>query len=167
MTDTAKCGFSNRVALHSLFSLFIVASSCGPSSSGECVQGERGCACQIGSVCESPAVCVDNLCSAADDHRLIVSGGENLRACELVLRDGATRIVSVEFDPEVQGQFSRRGKKTAIAFISAADRQIDGRAVHVRAVDDPDGVDALRIDQSECFDRNGNSVAGAAVTLSR
>ncbi len=75
--------------------------------------------------------------------------------------DGATELTSVRFDDSVRGASVRRGRRTAVTVISGEDSPI-GTGVTLGYLE---GDEPLTLEQTNCFDRQGESLGGALVTL--
>jgi len=86
---------------------------------------------------------------------------QDARACEFVVVDGATQLTSVRFEDSVRGASVRRGRRTAVTVISGEDHPI-GTGVSLGYLD---GDEPLTLEQTNCFDRQGESLGGALITL--
>lgn len=147
------------MSLRQAFILLVIClSGCGGGD--QCVPGQRDCACTALGACREGLDCHQNMCVRPQELAVQVLS-QDARACEFVVVDGATQLTSVRFDDSVRGASVRRGRRTAVTVISSEDRPI-GTGVSLGYLE---GDEPLTLEQTNCFDRQGESLGGALVTL--
>ena len=90
---------------------------------GDCLPGQRDCACSALGACSDGLDCHQNMCVRPQELTVQVLS-QDARACEFVVVDGATELTSVRFDDSVRGASVRRGRRTAVTVISGEDSPI-------------------------------------------
>ncbi len=153
----------HRQFVASVLAFVLIAFGCGPDGPGECVQGQRGCACTPLGDCGDDLVCHSQQCVETHRTALEVSA-LGARACEVLFQEGDSVIAEVDFRTGTRGSEARRGSKESIAFISEADTDLTGRGVEVRWLGNGSRPD-IEVLESECFDRLGHSIPGSSVSL--
>lgn len=136
-----------------------VLAGCGDGR-GDCMAGQRDCACTSLGTCSDGLDCHQNMCVRPRERTVQILSSD-ARACEFVVVDGSTRLTSVRFDESVRGASVRRGSRTAVTVVSVGDYPI-GTGVTLGY---QDGDEPLAVEQSTCFDRQGESLGGALVRL--
>lgn len=148
-----------RLLVATVVTLLAVASGCGDGS-GACVPGQRACACSALGACADGLDCHQNVCVRPLELTVRVLSPD-ARACEFVVVDGSTQLTSVRFDNSVQGAFIRRGRRTAVTVIARDDHPI-GSGVALAYLP---GEAPLALQQSTCFDRQGESLGSSLIEL--
>lgn len=143
---------------HTFILLVICLSAC--RGGDQCLPGQRDCTCSALGACNDGLDCHQNVCVRPQELTVQILSSE-ARACEFVVVDGATQLTSVRFDDSVRGASVRRGRRTAVTVISSEDRPI-GSGVSLGYLE---GDEPLTLEQTSCFDRQGESLGGGLVTL--
>jgi len=169
--EEAQRGVSVKRFLSVLFSpLWVISigsgtllvTGCGNRGGSDCLTREVGCLCSPTSECAEGLDCVSNSCVQPVESALEVNASD-ARACELVVRDGQSRVTGVSFADSAQGTEIRRGARTAITFVAREDRALAAPA-SLRTVGETRQLD-VTVEQSRCFDRGGNEIAGSSVSI--
>lgn len=91
--------------------------------------------------------------------------GASLRSCEFLLtNDSSVTQPQISFDADVMGRFKARGTRIALAWLAQKDAAIPATRF-VAVVQLKDGVKALKLTSSNCYDQKGAKVASPKVTL--
>ena len=154
--------WSPRLSLVLVFCGGLVGMGCGNGGGSDCLTREAGCPCSPTSECGAGLDCVSNLCVQPLESALEVNASD-ARACELVVRDGESRVTGVSFAEAAQGTEIRRGARTAITFVAREDRALAAPG-SLRTVGATRRTD-VTVEQSRCFDRGGNEIAGSSVSI--
>lgn len=137
---------------------------CGSDQGRSCPAGTPGCACGEDGSCDQGLVCVDDVCTGESRVGLSVSSAQ-ARSCEVLLVESGEggEIVGVLADDAVKAAHVRRGKNSAVTFISNTDDRIGSGSVQLRvAGSEKGGVDVRK---SSCADKEGKPIEAAEVTL--
>lgn len=118
---------------------------------GRCTPGSAGCACLAESRCEGSLVCDMGLCRAASTRELVVRDAR-ARSCEVVLVEGGTEVLGVEFGSGVRGTFIREAPRTALTFFRESDAAFATGAVRVL---NTEALGSINLRRARCFDRDG------------
>ena len=167
MLDVASVGspgfWSTGVRLLAV-ALLLIAPGCGSDAPRNCATHVAGCPCDATGGCANGYDCVSQQCVEPMEIALRINA-QDARACELVVVDGESRVTGVTFEDSAQGTHIRRGRRTAITFISREDRAL-GAAAILRTYGEGERHD-VTVEQSRCFDRQGEEIAGSSVTVGR
>lgn len=93
-------------------------------------------------------------------------GNDKVRACDVLLKNGAAvSNPQVDFSAGAVGQFKYRDSRLALSFIVRGDSGFGSESAALVKLGD--GVAQLELSSATCYDRNGNKVDQADLTLRR
>lgn len=131
----------------------------------ECEAGSAGCACGEGDVCEGELECRDGFCQAGVEFGLRISG-DDVRSCEIMIDDPSQSIAAIRFGATVMGHHRPRDVRLAVAVLSRSDSAFADGSITIQLKPGVTAADAgLSVAQQDCFDRAGEAVDGAAVSI--
>lgn len=136
----------------------------GTCQRGDCSPGEMACGCDAG-ICAEDTSCRDGLCRRDSVAHAVVSSAA-ARACDVVLVDAASEVVSVRFDAAIRGAYFRHTPRTGLSFIAREDAPFpdDGITIVTEGVPG-DGAPAFSVEQVTCYDGRPELVEGVTIDL--
>ncbi|MBI5493517.1 MAG: hypothetical protein HY904_00735 [Deltaproteobacteria bacterium] len=136
----------------------------GRCALGGCAPGSLGCGCRDGA-CDTGLACESTLCRGT--HRVEVAiNGSDLRACDVLLHEGALWVSSVTFAPEVLGEFVHRSPDVAVSLVAREDAALTGGAITLEMRDETNpAASQITVSRLHCYDRLGRPAAGVTAQI--
>lgn len=139
-----------------------LAGGCGDDSSGKgddmqadagvCTPGSKGCECAAGNVCDDGLACDDDVCGGGVSLPP-VAFPNSARSCEILLVEGDTDVIGIEFGDNTTGAFIREEPRIGVALHANSDAPMGDLVVKLAS----DG-EAPKAKLVTCFDADGETL---------
>ncbi len=132
-----------------------------PDMTPECTEGQVDCSCDAQGACADGAVCSGGMCVGATTSGLTLSAA-GARSCEVLLTEGASRVLGASYAEGVEGAWRKRAPRIAIAISQTADADMPASAISLQLQGEASGVTVSSV---SCFDAQGGAIDGASAAL--